>query len=498
MNGFDLLKDMTLLDEAAIEKNAQPPRRKSHARWLLPIAACLTVLLAGRLLPRPQLAPPETIPTSTGEPSSATASPEPDYAPMEPTYPALQAFDATENPARINGATTAGETGSVPSGFSSLLAPPTFRFSDSEMVITARVTEILPDVYYALHDSFDYSSVPYRLLRIEVLSTLWGEGVPEEILYLLPEENLGDMTAFDTLVMAIRQHNCENSVLINVSQGQMEQFPLLFWSPNYDPVGNIIAFTDGEFDESLWDRTLWYGAEVHYFDYGEVASLKVSSLSGLLDDLQTLFEKRLASGKQPGKVKQLNVQTDAAKQLLETMTSFENGVFVPKFEQADNREEIVFRRYVGGIQTNETIILDLLTEKVTYSDTSFTQEELAAMPDVPGYLMQLDTAIAEGTLQPPRVDPEGKKLVSCGAEGWYIKIDQGIYGIVQTLWIYQQQAEGELVWYKDAEYTLLDAPKGVIHTISCEELNTLLGESRFSDADCGYGFVLSTPYPELP
>lgn len=32
MNGLDLLKDMTLLDEAVIEKNAQPPRRKISAR----------------------------------------------------------------------------------------------------------------------------------------------------------------------------------------------------------------------------------------------------------------------------------------------------------------------------------------------------------------------------------------------------------------------------------------------------------------------------------
>ena len=498
MNGLDLLKDMDLIDEAVIEKNTQPPQRKLPARWLLPIAACLAVLLAGRFLPRPQLAPPDITSTLTSEAPPATISPEPSYAPMEPTYPALQTFDATENPTQINGVTTAGEMGSVSSGFSSELAPPTFRFSGSDMVITAKVTEILPDVYYALHDSFDYSSVPYRLLRIEVLSTLWGENVPEEILYLLPEENLGNMTAFDILVMAIRQHNCENSVLININQGQMEQFPLLFWSSNYDPVGNIIAFTDGEFDESLWERALWYGAEVHYFDYGEIASLKVSSLSGLLDNLQTLFNEQLDAGKQPGTVKYLKVQTDAAKQLLEAMNSFENGVFVPKFGQADNLEEIVFHRYVGGIRTNETITLDLLTEKITYSDTSFTQEELTTMPDIPGYLKQLDAAIAEGTLLPPRVDPEGKKLVSCGAEGWYIKTEHRIYGIVQTNWIYQQQAEEELVWYKDAEYTLLDAHNGVLHTISCEELNTLLGEDRFSDADCAHGFVLPTSYPVLP
>lgn len=459
MNGKNILEELGTLDEAVIEKNARAPQKKRTGILISLIAACLAAVLCLGLLIPGRLT--ENAPT----------------------------VNALKDPTKILGPSRLGKLGSLDAlGASS--APPRFAMHFYSNVITARVLESLPDTYYLPELQLASDPVPYRLLRLKVLDVVAGKGLPEELWYLLPEHLFVDMTCYDTLLISLWQAGTDGMTLENSTAGRMENYELLFYSGEHPELGDIIAFSDGIFDESLWQEESWsYGYQFGKFyldyperSYGNMAVRRGSTLEQAIEEIRTRIREH-ESYQEPC-VEVLHFQTEEARQALDYVRDPENGVYV----QVENGNGVLFYRYAGGIRTNEYIGVNRMTGEVRRSDAVFTPEELSAMPDVPGYLTQLQAL--EETPVPPHMDPAGKNLWSYGAYGQYVKTATGVYGIVTQVWIYWEKGESWNTGYYDMCYTLLDTESNGAKQLSAGELNELLGQELFYDEGCGTGYPL--------
>lgn len=462
MNGLDLLKDMDLIDEAVIEKNTQPPRRKSHTRWILPIAACLGILLlCGVLLPE-----------------------------LWKAVPATQ--NTLSDPARIIDPVRIGQPDGLSSLGSGASEPPEFTFHSTGFVVTAKVLEVCPDTYYIPGFRPDSTPFPYRLLQLEICDVISGTGLPNRLWYLLPEHLLVDMTGYDRLLISLGQVGFDKVTLENATHRRFETYDLLFSSGTHPHLGDIIAFTDGVFDERLWQEECWhYGYQFgkSYLDhpehaYGNMVVFRGYTLEETVAQIQADIRENYPQYNAPT-VKRLEFQSEDAQRVLAFVRDPGNGLFL----QIKSGNSVCFYRYAGGIRTNEIITVDLETEAITRSSAAFTHEELTAMPDISGQLEQLQAT--DTPPSPPLVDPTGKDLWSYGAYGEYIKADSGVYGIITEIWVYRERVQSnQYMGYYDIRFTLLDAATGGVQYLSAGDLNTLLGETYFHDEYRGTPFYI--------
>jgi len=186
-------------------------------------------------------------------------------------------FDATVSPEQLNGNSLefiVGTSTSIEGGAAA--EPPRFEFS-AGFAVKARVVKNYPDKYYKLDISSAYRPMAYRLIQMETLEVICGNNVPKYFLYLIPDYLYVDMSIYDSLIISMSQLGVENYVLRNGTQNKMESFELLIFSDEWDNPerGNIIAFSDGIFDESLWQNKMWNHG-YHYLDHPEHADLVVA------------------------------------------------------------------------------------------------------------------------------------------------------------------------------------------------------------------------------
>lgn len=231
------------------------------------------------------------------------------------------------------------------------------------------------------------------------------------------------------LVISMSQYGYENMILWNQTDRQMEFFDLLFCDSHSEPqLGNIIAFTDGIFDESLWQNESWYygyqfAKSALNNNTGELVVERGCSLSYTLTQILLEIQEREAHGFTAPTVRTYNFQTNEAKTLLKDLQSFQNGVFVPV--SADSYR-VTFRRYINGCPTNEEIEIDIATEQITYSEYRFTQEDMASIVDLSKYIESTQPAAEQDIPAPRHFDPEGKEAWAYGCYGWYEKTEDAI------------------------------------------------------------------------
>ena len=326
-------------------------------------------------------------------------------------------FDATVSPDKLNGNNSEFIVGSSLSisGGSPDSAPPNFQFNRG-ITVKAKVVKNHPDQYYKLDVSSEYSPTPYRLIQMETIEVIYGENVPKYFLYLIQDYVYVDMSVYDSLLISMYQQGIENYVLKNITQNQMESFELPLFGDYQDhpELGNIIAFTDGIFDESLWQNENWlYGYQFarHMLDNPEDSDLVVArgdSESDVISKIKKQFSEYNYITTAPHCISALDFKTQAAKDVLEYVKPFVNGVFSQTY-YANSR--ILFRRFINGCQTEETISIDLHTEEVTYSETRYTKDDMAKMVNISAHLSEKANEYAEKLPIPPHTDPEGKTLL---------------------------------------------------------------------------------------
>lgn len=363
-------------------------------------------------------------------------------------------------------------------------APPAFEFQYGYIHVVAKAIEEV-GTYETLNAYGSTQTHSYRMFAMQVIDPLESgmeTGSAGTFFYLLPAYyQQVDLTRYDALLISMTQLP-KNFVLRG--DGELIADNYIFADPQDCPeLGNIIAFTDGVFDESLWQDMHWrytYLGEA-YLDRND-DSLLVSRGSTLEEALQ----RRQAQIEEWGQwakcqtVKHYDFQTEAAQQVMDYVRPFENGIFVPQRSSYD----YVLRRYINGCPTNERIWIDLEDETVTASDYRFEEADFENLPDLSTYIAGLDlTKIA-----PQHTDPSGKILISKSAVGWYEKTETGVYSIVRIAWRYFDEDNYYMEYY-DETFILLDETGD--HIISREDLIELIGEnSNISNQEYGVGMEM--------
>lgn len=404
-------------------------------------------------------------------------------------------FDATVSPEKLSGSNSefiVGTSSALNGGADS--APPAFQF-DLGIAVKARVVKNHPDKYYKLDVSSEYRPGAYRLIQMETIKIISGENVPRYFLYLIPEYVYVDMSVYDSLLISMIQLGVENYVLKNATQNQMESFELPIFADYQDEpeLGNIIAFSDGIFDESLWQNETWlYGYQFasYYLDNPKHSNLVVSrgdSERAVISAIKKQYDERYNN--HTLSVKTLDFTTQAAKEALEYVKPFANGVFSQRYEPYYGNGQLIFRRYINGCQTEETITIDLLTEEVTYSEVRYTKEDMAQMENISAHLSEKAAEYAEQLPIPPHTDPEGKELLCLNLYAWYVKVDGKLFGVIKTSWRYKEKDDWYIQYYDDS-YTLYDMSAGTATDISRDDLVAIIGTRNVYMGEYGIGIEM--------
>ena len=496
----DVVERFIAMDHELQEKANQP---KPKGRWLRlgAIAACFLLIVSAAfavpmLWEDPSgIAPSDDtngdggVHSESGSADGPVISP-PDYTPI--------IFDATVSPEKISGNSSnfiIGSSVSV-SGGSADAAPPAFQFS-AGFAVKARVVKDDPDKYYKLDVSSEYRPVAYRLIQMEAVEIINGENIPQYFLYLMPEYVYVDMSVYDSLLLSMTQLGAENYVLKNGTQNQMEPFDLPIFADSQDSpeLGNIIAFRDGIFDESLWQNDTWfYGYQFasYYLDNPEVGNLVVArgdSEEAVISKIKQQFKDLYPAMYQAPSVKTLDFRTSEAREVIEYVRPFVNGVFSQLYQPYNGNGELIFRRYINGCQTEETVRIDLLTEEVTYSEVRYTKEDMERIENISAHLSQKAIEYAEQPPIPPHTDPEGKELLCLHLYAWYAKVEGKVYGVVKTAWRYQEK-ENWYVQYYDDSYVLYDMEAGTAADISRDALAAMIGTRNVYMGKYGIGIEI--------
>ncbi len=462
-----------------LQKKVNKPKSKEVWLRFSAIAACFVLILSAVIV----------VPKLREDDPGIVTPPDNNHTPL--------IFDATVSPEKLNGSNSefiVGTSLALSGGADS--APPAFQFS-AGIAVKARVVKNHFDKYYKLDISSEYRPTAYRLIQMETIEVISGENVPQYFLYLIPEYVYVDMSVYDSLLISMSQLGVENYVLKNGTQNQMESFELPIFADYQDEpeLGNIIAFSDGIFDESLWQNETWlYGYQFarYYLDNPEHSNFVVSrgdSESTVISTIKNQYNEWYGGNYQARSVITLNFTTQAAKDALEYVKPFANGIFSQRYEPYYGNGQLIFRRYINGCQTEETITIDLLTEEVTCSEVRYTKEDMAQMENISAHLSERAAGYAEQLPIPPHTDPEGKELLCLNLYAWYVKVDGKLYGVIKTAWRCKEKDDWHIQYYDDS-YILYDMAASGATVISRDALVEIVGTRNVYMGKYGLGIEM--------
>ncbi len=431
MRGEDLLQALDDLPEDILNKNIKPPRRRL---WIPALAACLALVIGlGALLwPR---TPDTTLSIPRLDPANS-----------------------------LNGLGFRAE-GQEPEagGKVSVIAPQGYFHKCT--VVVVRAVEALPDVYEDMPAYAPGQIRRWRIFRLEIVDAL-DSGLTGDLLYAIPEAYYQDLTAWDTLLLSIAQ-NLLDYTLKNTTDGSLLTLESLYvdGSPYH---GEIVAFRNGVFDESLWSKGLW--ADPPYFPFSAYQELDregnclIVRRGSTLEEALAVIEARRAESDHRVPLVNLSVQALAAAESMEE--AFVGTGY--KWDPAYQHRYLGYTRYIGGCPTNEYATIDPQTGEVCYSEVRFTPEDLEALPDLSAYMDTLDLS----SLELP-YDADRGALLYRAVYGWYEKTETGVRAFVKVTW-YHESSEA-LVVYDDL---FLEVTLEGVQVRSRMEMRDILGQEN--------------------
>lgn len=471
--------DPDLVEQYVAQKDRlRKKSKKSKSLWIRfgAIAACFLLILSAAIV----------MPMLWADDPGIVPQPNNNHTPI-----ILDALASAEKLTGSNSEFIVGSSSAVDSGVSS--SPPAFQFS-SGIAVKARVVKNYPDKYYNLDTNPEYKPTAYRLIQMETLAVISGENVPQYFLYLIPEYRYVDMSVYDSLLISMVQRGAENYILKNETQSQIEvlALPVFADRENHPELGNIIAFSDGIFDESLWQNKSWrYGYQFakNDLDNPQRSDLVVARGSSEREVIAAI-KKQYGANHKARTVITFNFKTQEAKDAMEYVKPFANGVFSQCLEPYYIVPNcVVFRRYINGCWTEETVTIDLLTEEVTYSQVRYTKEELMQIENISVHLAEKAADYKQQHPTPPHMDPEGKELLCLHLYGWYVKVDGKLYGVIKTAWRYHEEDDYYLQYYDEA-FVLYDMSAGTAADVSREDLVPIVGAINLYMGEYGTGIEL--------
>ena len=343
-------------------------------------------------------------------------------------------------------------------------------------IVEARVIEVLPDVYFLP------GSGRYRIARIEIIDQLNVTGYPSELYICYGASYCGTdiFDGFDSFIISLGSFNYEGHRMINLDRKRVESFPDVY--NVYVRYGCVMAFTDGVYDVSFLDKVNcleWVkDAMAHYKQYP-------AKIGSTLDEVK----KTILEGYR-------NVPADVYKTAEEI---FDNEVVFEAYKKLMNDESSIFvreykitdyRRSINGFLTEDIASINEETGEITYS-VGYTEEDIAALPDLGTAMAELDIA----NMELPHLDlPSESWLDYARAYGYYRKADGKVYGIIKICWYYKcewmpDDTSATRYYAYDYCYYLYESD-GSSRMIEWDELIELVGKDVYINED-DYGYIMS-------
>ena len=302
--GLDHL-DPDLVEKYVLQKERLRQRKKAKGVWLRfgAIAASFALILSAVVFAPMLNGEGPVFVTGTATGPKVTGVPIGPDVPGVVTPPVINdhtplVFDATVSPEKLSGNNLEFVIGTTTIPWFIQPVPPSIRFSIG-ITVKAKVVENYPDLYYEFGANSPYRPTAYRLILMETVEVIIGENVPQYFLYLIPDEFFVDMSVYDSLLISMSQRGVENYVLKNGTRNEIECFDLLVFgdSGDHPDLGNMIAFSNGIFDESLWQNEGWgfgYQFARHYLSNPEESRL-IAAMTVFSESPRATM-RRLSSG----------------------------------------------------------------------------------------------------------------------------------------------------------------------------------------------------------
>lgn len=361
--------------------------------------------------------------------------------------------------------------------------PPPFRFDVSGYVVIAQAMSALPDIYYHFDWINNEKPVAFRLVPLEIIEVINGDGLPKQVLYMMPDYIYCDLTVYDQFVISMSQLATENVVLYNGTDNIAESFPLLFRDYLHHPdLGSFIAFTDGVFDESLWKMDTWaYGYQFgkNYLDHDseELVVRRGGTLEETLARINAQLVELRNIGFQEPSLRTFQFTDSEALAALDYVSSLKNGVFV----QQTDYKTVTFIRYINGCQTDERISINTETQEVTKSGARYDPDFFDYIPDIAAEVQKLSHNYTNDIPKPPHMKPTDQELQALYVYGWYVQVEGTVYGVIRTSWKYTKFIDNETDhWtelYYDESFRIYSS-SGTANAVGRDELISIIGDSR--------------------
>lgn len=355
------------------------------------------------------------------------------------------------------------------------------------VVATVKAIEVLPDAYsfYPGMSFVQEESEPQRLrlVKMQTVNVLCGKNMVNTFLFGIREELMTDFLTYDLLLIKdMVQFGCENSVLYNQTTGQAEALELpVFGNDGFIPRNTVVAFTNEEFDEDLWQNSdHWQLLNSDFIDsLDSPDDLTVVQRGWMLPQVESAMLQLCAKDERYSNVNVNRLSDMIASPVAEALTyvkPFVNGTFVPQLNYSldSSAVSIQYRRYVNGYPTNETVTIS--GNSAAYSSAKFTQSQLQALPDLTSALYAIGAAVEAGEVSAPHF-PElaGQGLEEYAIFGWYVSTQSGVYGVIRVDLNFGPGLDEDLC---DDKYYIIAANSDVVEAIDRDKLLNLLGDAH--------------------
>jgi len=358
-----------------------------------------------------------------------------------------------------------------------------------QTVIEAEVVEVLSDTYY--YAALDYQ--PYHVAKLRVIDQIRGSGLPEEIYMRYPFYDTTVFDGYERFIMSLTQVGIDNYALINETQNRVDYFPNMFGVLTGDiGYGSVIAFNDGEVDDSFWEKTDYLVSKIprgkRLFEqlldsprsefYPAARNTTIGEVKSNIVELAADKENWRVSTNIYNYVTADDVFiSDEAKEIRTYLEPSETDAFVCYLTLSEERVIAEYTRIINGFRTDEVILIngdDGEKGNVSKSGVIYTEEDLSQIPDIGEAI----AAINLSELEAPHIEISNEmKLAYSNAFGIYRNIDGNVYGIIRVMW-YFNSPYNKNAYLVDYMYYLYDED-GNGSIIERDALKELIGEDVF-------------------
>ena len=367
--------------------------------------------------------------------------------------------------------------------------------------VTAKLIEMLPDTYTFFDDWNQYE---YRLLRMKTVKLLRGTEMTEEFYYMVPVAFVTDFSVYDSFVIKnMAQFAYDYSVMYNKTQGKAEQLNLPLFGYRvygYHLMGeNFAAYNaDGNFDERLWNANKAWIEETNR-----------APIINTIAQAETIIQQEDDGWGNDFYVHLLKDISGEAANVLDSLKSFDNGIFVPTFSSSKLYllPEVQFHavRYINGFATNEKVSVwckewtDGDQDTYAFTKARFNEEDMNRLPDLPSAFESVKDGLKSRSVTPPHFNNQEKlRNTTSGVFGWYAKTENGVIGIVRVTWCFYTE---KYQYYYDDAYYIIEYGSDECKAINRDALLELLGDYEATYIYTGeyneYGKYSDIVYPEM-